>query len=556
LFEAGTVDGLYFALPTRVAATSLYKRVLKAVDRVFEGRPKPAVALAVPGYISADGVTGRSLPGFEVQWDDDPTDAERRARWAAEHPKRYLAGTIAVGTIDQALLAAITVKHAHMRAACLLRHLLVVDEVHASDTYMEGLLTHLLSLHTAAGGHALLLSATLGSSARARLLAGPNANPPAVVTAEAMDYPAICTSASPVPARKSGAQHSKAVAMTLSDSIGSPTAIAAAALRAAREGAKVLVVRNLQREAVETARALFDEAGDGAPFLFRCEGVATLHHGRFAREDRALLDETVNRVLGHDAGRAQGGLIVIGTQTLEQSLDIDADLMITDLCPADVLLQRLGRLHRKMRTDRPDGFQAPRAIVLCPRDLAGLLGRFGRHGLGGTRNPYPNLIVAEATRRLINSRPVWDIPAMNRLLVERTTHPAALEDLTRNLESTDKRWSEDLLKMTGRAVGDVQAAARARVQWDASWLHPDCLFPEDEYVATRLGARDLSVKLAWPVGPFGQPIRTFSIPSHWLDGIDDKLDTEPRMVDAVDGLIRFGIQKAAFRYDRFGLARE
>jgi CRISPR-associated endonuclease/helicase Cas3 len=127
---------------------SLYKRVCEAVDRMFEGRSKPAVALAVPGYIGADGVTGRALPGFEVQWDDDPSDAERRARWAAEHPKRYLAGTIAVGTIDQALLGAITVKHAHMRTACLLRHLLVVDEVHASDAYMEGLLTHLLSLHT------------------------------------------------------------------------------------------------------------------------------------------------------------------------------------------------------------------------------------------------------------------------------------------------------------------------------------------------------------------------------------------------------------------------
>ena len=90
LFEFGEVDGLYFALLTRVAAMSLYKRVCEAVDRMFEGRSKPAVALAVPGYIGADGVTGRALPGFEVQWDDDPSDAERRARWAAEHPKAVL----------------------------------------------------------------------------------------------------------------------------------------------------------------------------------------------------------------------------------------------------------------------------------------------------------------------------------------------------------------------------------------------------------------------------------------------------------------------------------
>jgi CRISPR-associated endonuclease/helicase Cas3 len=112
LFADGQVDGLYFALPTRVAATSLHNRVCEAVERLYAGRLKPTVVLAVPGYVRADAVSGRVLPDFEVQWDDDPDDARRRARWAAEHPKRYLAGTIAVGTIDQALLGAITVKHA------------------------------------------------------------------------------------------------------------------------------------------------------------------------------------------------------------------------------------------------------------------------------------------------------------------------------------------------------------------------------------------------------------------------------------------------------------
>src|SRR5262249_35209634 len=153
--------------------------------------------------------------GFEVQWDDDPTDAERRARWAAEQPKRYLAGTVAVGTIDQALLGAITVKHAHMRTACLMRHLLVVDEVHASDTYMECLLTHLLSLHIQAGGHALLLSATLGSTARERLFDGPRARLPNLAQAEALSYPAITTSNVRVPVHHRGSLGSKAVAITI-----------------------------------------------------------------------------------------------------------------------------------------------------------------------------------------------------------------------------------------------------------------------------------------------------------------------------------------------------
>jgi CRISPR-associated endonuclease/helicase Cas3 len=551
LFAAGQVDGLYFALPTRVAATSLHRRVCEAVERLYADRIKPTVVLAVPGYIQADGVCGRVLPDFQVQWDDDPTDAERRARWAAEAPKRYLAGTIAVGTIDQALLGAIQVKHAHMRAACLMRHLLVVDEVHASDTYMEGLLTHLLSLHTQAGGHALLLSATLGSAARSRLLGGAHAQVPVLATAERMAYPAISTSTARVPVYKTGSERTKSVSLTISDMIDDPEAIAAMALDAARRGAKVLIVRNLQRDAVNTARALFAQAGEDCPFLFCCAGVATLHHGRFAREDRTLLDAAVEIAIGRE--RHDGGLIVIGTQTLEQSLDIDADIIITDLCPADVLLQRLGRLHRHDR-GRPKGFEMPRAIVLCPRNIATLFAR-PRHGLGGSKNPYPNLIVAEATRRLIEGHAVWNIPAMNRMLVERTTHPDALKTLTRELEASDKRWRDDLLKMSGKAQGDVQAAAHARLRWDESWIHPRVVFPPDEYIATRLGARDLIVKLPWPVGPFSRPIRSVSIPQHWLAGVDLGQDIEPTITSAADEVIRFDIQTASYQYDRFGLAR-
>jgi CRISPR-associated endonuclease/helicase Cas3 len=171
LLQQGAVDGLYFALPTRVAATQIFERVRHFRDRVFPGPAKPAVVLAVPGQIRVDAAEWRLLPDFIVQWNDDPqTEADRLARWAAEHPKRFLAAPIAIGTIDQALLATLSVRHAHLRGTALLRQLLVVDEVHASDRYGEALLTTLLRDHLAAGGHALLVSATLGSASRARLL--------------------------------------------------------------------------------------------------------------------------------------------------------------------------------------------------------------------------------------------------------------------------------------------------------------------------------------------------------------------------------------------------
>jgi CRISPR-associated endonuclease/helicase Cas3 len=163
------VDSLYFALPTRVAASQLYKRVQDTLDRLWPENP-PLALRALPGYVAADGQEARALPDFKVLWADNPDDQAAPQRWAGENAKRFLAAPVAVGTIDQALLGALQVAHAHLRHATLARSLLVVDEVHASDAYMTVLLEQLLKAHLNCGGHAVLLSATLGSSARSRYL--------------------------------------------------------------------------------------------------------------------------------------------------------------------------------------------------------------------------------------------------------------------------------------------------------------------------------------------------------------------------------------------------
>src|SRR6185437_8149161 len=167
--------------------------------------------------------------------------------------------------------------------------------------------------------------------------------------------------------------------------------------------------------------------------LLQVGGGPALHHSRFAPEDRALLDQAVEQALSPDrAQMPSGGVIVIGTQTLEQSLDIDADLLITDLCPVDVLLQRIGRLHRHDLA-RPHGFEAPRCIVLTPQmGLEPLLKPAFENGLGKFRDGggvYRDLSVLELTRRLVEARTQWTIPAMNRWLVESATHPEKIEAL-------------------------------------------------------------------------------------------------------------------------------
>ena len=176
MYRQGLVDGVYFALPTRAAASQIHQRVKTFADNLFPESHRPNVLLAVPGYLRDGDATGRLLQNYEVWWDDHPDDATRGRRWASESVKRYLAAQIAVGTVDQAMMGALKVKHAHMRAACLARNLLVVDEVHASDTYMRGIIEALLDAHLNAGGYALLMSATLGSVARRRWLSPGRSN--------------------------------------------------------------------------------------------------------------------------------------------------------------------------------------------------------------------------------------------------------------------------------------------------------------------------------------------------------------------------------------------
>lgn len=563
LFRAGKVDSLYFALPTRVAASQLYKRVFDLVKKLWP-KNAPVVVRALPGYEAADDQEKVSLPDFKVQWPDDPADERAHQRWVAESPKRFLAATIAVGTIDQALLGALKVRHAHMRHALLTRSLLVVDEVHASDAYMTVLLEKLLQAHLKAGGQAMLLSATLGSSARTRYLnigQSKKQVSPSMVDACAAPYPAVSSrSASGIHLQPvAGNPQHKTVYWETLDAMDDAMRIASLAAQAAAQGARVLVVRNTVPSAVSTVEALeqlsFELGGD---WLFKVNGTSTVHHSRYSRQDRPLLDQAVEAQLGKTR-QDRSGRVIIGTQTLEQSLDIDADLLITDLCPMDVLLQRLGRLHRHTRPDedRAEGYRQPRAWVLTPagHDLTPMLKR-ARHGLGRFHDGggvYPDLRMAEATKRLIQAQPSRQIPAENRMLVEHTTHVEALQAI-------EKELGADWQKLGQAIEGDTSARRGVGHLHTLPYDDPfgDVMFPDsDQKIATRLGATDRLVVFDPPQpGPFQQHVKQLALRHHQIpEGVSpDALPMDISVLPERAGF-EFTLGKARYRYHRFGLER-
>lgn len=541
LFASGKVAGLYFAVPTRAAARQLHRRIAGAMKRAF-GSDGPASVLAIPGMLRADEQDGQKLPGWNVLWGDGRRQEHRF--WAAEHATRFLAAPVAVGTVDQAMLGGLQVKHGHLRGSALSRSLLVVDEAHASDVYMTAILRPLLDAHLEAGGYSLLMSATLGSHVRAAW-AGQTA--PSYNAAVYTPYPAVWVGGEANPRAVQRTTLNKAVSMRAEATMDARRA-AGIIVGAAKSGARVLVIRNTVKAAVDTWRAV-QESGGEAPIL---------HHSRYAAEDRVLLDKAAEAALHRAPEKRSGVRVVIGTQTLEQSLDIDADFLVTDLCPVDVLLQRIGRLHRHAG-HRPEAFRTPACHVLMPE--GGLdrlaqpafengLGAWIEGRSGSLAGIYTDLAVLELTARLVGEEPVWRIPAMNRQLVEAAIHPSRVEAL---MAGKGDKWRRYQQQHSG-----VQAARRMladlRILDRTTPFGPDLRFPgSDERVMTRLGEEGPLILLnPAPAGPFGKPISRIALPAHWAIGLKDWDDPEIRVIQ---GGIELTLGGTTFRYTREGLTR-
>lgn len=543
LFASGKVDSLYFALPTRVAARQLYERVLAGMRRAF-GDEFPPVLLAVPGYARIDGEPIFALPSEERLF-CDPLHHRQERRWVAERPKRFLAAAVAVGTIDQALLSALRVGHAHLRRICLDRSLLVIDEVHSSDVYMRALSRRMISEHLKIGGRTLLLSATLGSAAREEYLNLDKISPAiSFQEASVQPYPSLCGQGLPMEGVPNPKGRRKNVIIEPVPCLERIDLLLPRIEQAVCRGLRVMVVLNTVRRAVELFR-LADALPGLKPSLFSCAGVSCPHHGRFARSDREVLDREVTLKLGK--GSPSGPLLLIGTQTLEQSLDIDSDWLITDLCPLDVLLQRLGRLHRHDRGERPDAT----CTVLLPetQDLSIYLAPNGevRRGVpAGLGTVYEDMRILQLSSDKLASGPIFQLPDDNRHLVESATHPERIASLQ------GESWLKHGQYIEGRILAMTMAADGAVIP-EAHF--GDFSFPSslDTRLMTRLGLDDRRLHLggSFP-GPFGHDVEELDIPGHMAGGLERE-EADAVVVTPEGLLIRAG--GFTYLYSRVGLEK-
>ena len=330
--------GLYIALPTMATGNAMFSRTAEFLNAQAEGRNVPLDLQLLHGatqlndkYQELQGKL-RANPGEELLF--------VQAREYFTSNKHGLLSEYAVGTVDQALLTVLNIRHQFVRLWGLGNRGVVIDEVHAYDTYTSELITTLVRwLHTL-GSSVILMSATLPADKRAELLAAYGGESKTVTS-----YPRIFSvTGGKTESVTFDAEPERRVRLQLK-----PLGLELDAIvelledKLAQGGCAVCIVNTVDR-----AQQLFEALTSFKTYLF---------HARYPAEDRAAIEDEVNGLFGKKATLENGlrprRAVLVGTQTIEQSLDLDFDLMVSDLAPIDLLIQRAGRLWRHARPLRP-----------------------------------------------------------------------------------------------------------------------------------------------------------------------------------------------------------
>ncbi|HEX6937947.1 MAG TPA: CRISPR-associated helicase Cas3' [Longimicrobiales bacterium] len=359
------LSGMYIALPTQATSNQMHRRYLEYLQRANGG----AVPLLVHGMAWLLDDAARHATDVEIDAGAEPEQSRKQRQEAQEwlrNARRALLAPHAVGTIDQVLFVALAVRFGALRLLGLSGKVLIVDEVHACDAFMQKRLERVLEWCRVLGTPVILLSATLSRGQRDALVHAYLGGKPDYDDGPA-DYPLVTV----VDPRTSKARR---IAAPLAKSRVSPVPLSLARVNlgdpderaklagdvidAVRGGGCAAVILNTVGGAQAFYRTLRDLAPDGIELV--------LFHARFPAWRRQELERLVEARFGKNSGdRRPARAILVATQVAEQSLDIDFDILFSEIAPIDRLLQRMGRMWRHDRGERAVG---PRLHVIVPAD--------------------------------------------------------------------------------------------------------------------------------------------------------------------------------------------
>jgi CRISPR-associated endonuclease/helicase Cas3 len=482
LMNYGCGEGIFMGLPTMATADSLYGRIAETYQRMYTGDQRASVVLATSARDLSDLFKHSVLPAG--QWIHEQYNSEEETAsatctiWLAQNRKKALLAQVGVGTIDQALMAVLPFRHQSLRLLGLARNILIVDEVHAYDPYMHTVLCGLLKFQAAFGGSAILLSATLTMAQRQDLTSAfcaglgwraktlTDETYPLITMATAHDVTEI-----PI---DSSAARVRTVTVQMADDSAD---VLEQIVRAAGDGRCVCWVRNTIDDAINA----FNE------FNTRLESrQVLLFHARFVLGDRLDIEKKVLDTFGKESlDPIRQGMVLVATQVVEQSLDLDFDLMITDLAPMDLIIQRAGRLHRHPRGDRGEAV----LVVLAPPltstpDSDWYMRVFPKGGY-----VYPNHGQLWLTAQLLDTERKIVMPDGARTLIEGVFGSEAQKSIPSALLPREAQAD-------GKNRGDISIARLNTLEVSDGYRRTPTQWVEEAHVSTRLGQLTSTLVLA------------------------------------------------------------
>lgn len=349
---AAGCTGLFIGLPSQATANQMLGRV----DRFLRHARSGQVSQLMLAHGEASLVEAFQKLVRAV-YDPEGGGEVRAGGWFLKS-KRALLASHAVGTIDQALMGVLRIRHGFVRLTGLAGKVVVLDEVHAYDTFTSTLLDRLVEWLASMGCTVVLLSATLPSNRRDALVHAWRTGRGGTdrVTSNPTPYPRVTVCGDDGVAVSSFEPRSKPFVVRMEHEQDDLESLVRVLLQRLEGGGCAGWICNTVMRAQRVVAAVKEAAPELAVLLV---------HARMLPDERRRREVVLLEWLGRQ-GRRPDRCLVVGTQVLEQSLDVDFDWLRTDVAPMDLLLQRAGRLHRHRRDQRPEQHRQPRLSVVVP----------------------------------------------------------------------------------------------------------------------------------------------------------------------------------------------
>lgn len=352
-------SGIFFGLPTQATSNSMFRRVESWLENLTKYYGTPQSLRLSHGKAALNDDMNRLRDSASLINADESSDESVFVNEWFSGRKKAMLDDFVVGTVDGFLLSALKQKHLALRHLGFSKKVIIIDEVHAYDTYMQQYLEEALRWMGAYGAPVILVSATLPPEKRESLIKSYLGDEGDIVLSEETrkimwsvdSYPLITYSdgediKTQTDFTKNEKKQINVKRLEEDELLGAVSTLL-------NDGGVLGIIVNTVKRAQELCRKCKSEFGDE---------VVELLHSSFIATDRVDKESNLVKMIGKNGMRPEKK-IIIGTQVIEQSLDIDFDVMITDLCPVDLLLQRAGRLHRH-NIERPRGLEEPQLYVM------------------------------------------------------------------------------------------------------------------------------------------------------------------------------------------------